>query len=434
MNLLRNAGYAAPAIPLAALYFPVYVYIAPFYSTERGVSLGALGALFIAVRLLDAVSDPVMGWISDRTRSPLGRRKTWLIVATPLVALSVWMLMAPPADAGFAHAAIWLTLLTLSWTVALTPYFAWGAEISGDYADRSSITGWREGATLVGTVIAVILYNLADGAEAGLRAVALLVAVGMPIAVALAMALTPEPRDYSRQRLDMKAAARAIAGNALFRRLLAAYFMNGLANALPAGLFLFFIGDLLMAPDAGWLLLVYFGFAILGIPVWNLLANRLSKHRAWGWAMVWNCVCFAPAVFLGAGDVFAFGVICVVTGFALGADLALPPAIQADVVDKDTAETGEQRTGLFFALWSVATKAALALSGGAALIILDLAGFQSEAENGEGALLTLAALYALAPVALKLVAVVMMWNFPLGRAEQSRFRDEIEAKGRAPTR
>lgn len=426
MTLWRNAGYAAPAIPLAALYFPVYVYLAPFYAAERGVGLGELGALFIAVRLLDAVSDPLMGWVSDRTESRFGRRKIWLVVSVPLIALSVWMLLAPPAEAGFLHAAIWLTALTLSWTVALTPYFAWGAEISGDYAARSAITGWREGATLSGTVIAVVFYNLADGAEAGLRAVALLVAVGLPLAVAAAMALTPEPRDYSRQRLDLREAARAIARNALFRRLLAAYFVNGLANALPAGLFLFYIGDLLRAPDAGWLLLVYFLCAIAGIPVWSWLAGRLSKHRAWGWAMAWNCVSFAPAVLLGEGDVAAFAVICVATGFALGADLALPPAIQADVVDLDTAETGEQRTGLFFALWSVATKAALAISGGVALIILDLVGFESDAANGDGALLTLAALYALAPVALKIVAVAMMWNFPLGPEEQKALRDRIE--------
>lgn len=427
MTLARNAGYAAPAIPLAALYFPVYVYLAPFYSAERGVSLGALGALFIAVRLLDAVSDPLMGWISDRTRSRFGRRRVWLMASVPLISLSVWMLLAPPATAGLLHAALWLTALTLSWTVALTPYFAWGAELSGDYADRSAITGWREGATLLGTVIAVIVYNLADGAEAGLRAVALFVAVGLPLAVALSMAWAPEPRDYSRHRLNLREAARAVAGNRLFRRLLAAYFVNGLANALPAGLFLFYLGDLIGAPDAGWLLLVYFLCAIAGMPVWTWLAARLSKHRVWGWAMLWCCVCFAPAFFLGEGDVFAFGVICVLTGFALGADLALPASIQADVVDQDTAETGEQRTGLFFALWSVATKAALALSGGVALIVLDLAGFRSGAPNDAAALGALAALYALAPVALKLIAVAMMWNFPLGRAEQATLRARIEA-------
>ncbi|MEM7524652.1 MAG: MFS transporter [Pseudomonadota bacterium] len=421
------AAYAAPALPLAALYFPVYVYIAPFYAEERGVSLAALGFLFIAVRMVDAVSDPLMGWVSDRTRTRFGRRKIWLAVATPLICGSVWMLMAPPEDAGIGHVTIWLTALTLSWTVALTPYFAWGAEVTSDYAGRATVTAWREGATLVGTVVAAVVYFVAGEAEAGLRNIALLVLVGLPLMVAFALWRAPEPQDFSRQRLDIRAAAAAVVGNSVFRRLLAAYFINGLANGLPPALFLFFLGDLIGAPDANWLLLVYFGCAILGLPFWAWAARRLSKHRAWCLAMIWALLLFAPAALLGEGDLALFTLVSVATGLALGADLSLPSAMQADVVDADTAATGEQRTGLFFALWSVATKAALAISGGVALLALDAAGFQAGGENDDTALWTLAALYALAPAALKLVAIAIMWRFPLGEAQQRALRAEIEA-------
>ncbi len=432
MRFGRNAGYAAPALPLAALYFPVYVYVAPFYA-ERGVSLAALGALFVLVRLLDAVTDPLMGWISDRTPSflarRLGRRKPWLILSAPLVAVSVWMLLVPPEGAGIFHVALWLTLLTLAWTVALTPYFAWGAELSGDYGERATITSWREGATLVGTVLAVILYNASEGAAAGLRAVAIFVAVLMPLTALWAAFAVPEPRDFSRARLKLREGLRAVAASRLFRRLLVAYFVNGLANALPAGLFLFFVGDVLKRPEAGWLLLVYFLCAIAGLPLWSFLARRISKHRAWGVAMIVCCLAFVPAFWLGEGDLLGYGALCVATGLCLGADLALPASIQADVVDADTAETGDQRTGLFFALWSVATKAALALSGGAALILLDLVGFEAGGANGPAALATLSALYALAPVALKLVAVALMWGFPLDAAAQQALRARVEAEG-----
>ncbi|MEM7268379.1 MAG: MFS transporter [Pseudomonadota bacterium] len=420
------AGYSAPALPLAALYFPVFVYLAPFYAAERGVGLWELGTLFIAVRLVDAFSDPLMGWVSDRVKTPWGRRRVWLAISVPLVCLSSWMLFAPPADAGFGHVALWLTALTLSWTIALTPYFAWGAEMSGDYVQRARVTAWREAASLIGTVVAVVIYNTANGADAGLTGVALLVCVGLPIAAVAALGLADEPRDHSKERQPILPALQAILANAYFRRLLAAYFVNGLANALPAGLFLFFIGDLLNAPDAGWLLLLYFVAAIAAMPVWSWAARRLSKHRAWGWAMVYASVLFAPAIFLGEGDIWLFTAITLLTGLALGADLSLPSAIQADVVDHDTANSGEQRTGVFFALWSVATKAALALAGGAALIILDWSGFEAGGENGEAALWTLAALYALAPAILKLLAVALMWNFPLGEAEQRRLRAEIE--------
>jgi Na+/melibiose symporter-like transporter len=427
LPLRTLAAYAAPALPLAALYFPVYVYLAPFYAAERGVALAALGALFVGARLLDAVSDPLMGWISDRTASRIGRRRVWLLAATPLIALAAWRLMVPPEGAGIGHATLWLTALTLAWTMALVPYFAWGAEITADYAGRARVTVWREAAGLVGTVAAVVLYNLADGAGAGMRAVALMVALGLPLAAAAALAGAPEPENRSRTRLSAGAALAALSGNAPFRRLLAAYLANGAANALPAGLFLFFVEDFLGAPEAGWLLLVYFVCAIAGMPLWAWAARRWSKHRAWCAAMIYACAVFACVPLLGPGDVAGYAAICVLTGLALGADLSLPPAIQADVVDLDTARTGEQRTGFFFALWAVATKAALAVSGGLALVALDLAGFRAGGPNDAAALGALVGLYAAAPVALKLVAVAIMWGCPLDRAEHDRLRAAIEA-------
>jgi Na+/melibiose symporter-like transporter len=142
--------------------------------------------------------------------------------------------------------------------------------------------------------------------------------------------------------------------------------------------------------------------------------------------MIYACAVFLFVPLLGPGDVAGYAAICVLTGLALSADLALPPAIQADVVDIDTAAYGEQRTGLYFALWSVATKAALAVSGGAALIVLDLAGFEAGAPNDTQALGALVVLYALVPVVLKLVAVALMWRFPVDRAEHDRLRAAIE--------
>jgi Na+/melibiose symporter-like transporter len=110
----------------------------------------------------------------------------------------------------------------------------------------------------------------------------------------------------------------------------------------------------------------------------------------------------------------------------------LPSAIQADVVDVDTRISGEQRTGLFFALWGIATKLSFALAA-ASLPILDAAGFDADAftadgrsANGADALFVLTMLYAAVPIAMKLIAMAMMWNFPLDAARQREIRAEIE--------
>ena len=118
--------------------------------------------------------------------------------------------------------------------------------------------------------------------------------------------------------------------------------------------------------------------------------------------------------------------------YALGFDLSLPAAVQADVIDIDTLNSGEQRSGLYFAAWSLSTKLSLALGVGLVFRILQYAGFDPQATGRRGsfsALFTLAALYAWAPVALKLAAIALMWNFPITRAGQAATRREIEAAG-----
>jgi Na+/melibiose symporter-like transporter len=421
------AAYAAPALPLAAMYFPVYVFLAEFYASAHGLPVGAIGVVFILVRLFDAVSDPVAGIVSDCWTTRWGRRRPWLAAGAPVVVVSAWMLFVPPPGVGLVGFAIWLFLLTLGWTAMLTPYFAWGAELTGDYAERGRVSVWRETAGLVGTILAAVLYSLGDDSAKGMRNVAFLIALTMPVACMLCLARVPEPRDFSRASASLGSLVRIFTMEPLFARLILAFFINSAANALPAGLFLFFVGQRLGAPAwGGPLLILYFGAAVLAAPVWPWLVRRYSKHRVWCWAMIYACVIFALALLLREGDLLAFGVICVLSGAALGADLSLPTAIQADVVDLDTARSGDQRTGAYFALWSLAQKFALAGSGGVALIALGWIGFTPRGDNTPLVLTGLALLYALVPIVLKLGAVALMWTFPLGQEAQRDLRRQIE--------
>lgn len=410
------AAYALPAFALAALYLPLFTYVTPFYAQERGVDLAALGAAWIVIRMFDAVSDPVMGWLSDRTPARLGRRRVWLGLSVPLILLAVWQAFVPPEDAGLAHAVLWLFLLTLGWTMAQTPYAAWGAEIANTYDERTRVTGWREAVVLIGTLAATIVYVGPGGGGTGLIAVAVLVGIALPLTVLIATLKVPERTDNAA-RLDLKAGYRAMAANMPFRRVLAAWFLNGLANGLPVTLFLFFTQDRLGMDEetAGLMFVLYFTAAVLAIPVWTWAARRIGKHRAWSVAMIYACCIFATALMLEEGDVIPFAIISVLTGLAFGADLSLPPAIQADVIEVDTQKTGARRAGLFFAIWQVATKAALALSSGVALILLGQSGFEAGGANTADSLWTLTVLYAGVPIVFKLASVALMWRFPLDR-------------------
>lgn len=421
------AAYGLPGLPAAALGVPLYVFLPTFYAEEVGLPLASVGGALLLARLWDVATDPLVGALSDRTRGRLGRRRPWLLASLPLLLASAWMLFRPAEGAGIGYLAAWSFALYLGWTMLSLPHGAWGAELSDDYHERSRVSAAREVAVVLGTLAAAGLPAAlgADGRPGVvLGTLAPVLAVALPACVLGAVACVPDRAAGPAAPVPWRRSAALLAANRPFRRLIAAYLANGVANGLPATLFLLFVTEVLAAPDMqGPLLLAYFLCGILGVPGWLALARRLGKHRAWCWAMAANCAVFAWVPLLGAGDTGAFLVVCVLSGLCLGADLVLPSAIQADVVDVDTAAGGGRRTGLYFAFWGMATKLALAVAVGTAFPLLDLAGLTPGAEsNTAGALLALSLLYAAAPVAFKAVAIALMWRFPLDAAALAALR------------
>ncbi len=417
-------AYAGPALPLAALTLPLYVILPTFYAESVGLSLALVGTILLVVRLADAISDPLVGLLADRYRPPLGRRRGWFLAASLPAALAAYMILTPPDDAGGGYLLFWGLALSLGYTACIIPYTAWGAELSDDYHGRSRIAGAREGLVLVGTLVAVSVPAIAEALGAPGQATALSflafgVAVALPGLALVAVWRLPEPRDTGAALPPLAEGVRQVARNRPFVRLLAAFVLNGFANGLPATLFLFFVARVLEAPDMqGPFLFLYFLCGVAGVPLWIAVSRRFGKHRTWSAAMLGACAVFVLVPLLGPGDLLGFAAICVLTGLALGADLTLPAAVQADVIDVDRMATGSRRSGLYFALWGLATKLALALAVGLAFPLLELAGFDPSGSDGTG-LAALVALYAIVPVALKLAAIALMWNFPLGAKEHA---------------
>lgn len=429
-------AYAAPALPLSVMGLPLAVYLPDFWAGAMGLGLGVVGLVLAAGRLLDVIADPLIGRLSDRSRSRFGRRKPFIALGLPIAGLGGVALFFPPAGAGALHLLLANAALMLGWSLLSLPYQAWGAELSTDYGERTRIASWRESGTLLGVLASLVLPAALGRSAAGptLHLLAgLSFACALP-AVLLLLATVREPRQPRRQSAGLRATLHLAAANAPFRRLLAAWLVNGVANGLPAVLFLLLCRHLLHAPQAaGRLLLAYFLAGLAGIPFWTWLARRIGKHRAWAFAMLFSCAWFIAVPLLRAGDIGAFLAICLGSGAGLGADLALPPAMQADVVDLDEARGGAAQAGLFFAAWTMAQKAGNALAAGIAFPLLGLAGFRMAGGNGTTAMAMLIGLYCVLPVALKLGAVALIWHFPIDAAAQAALRASLAARRSAPS-
>jgi Na+/melibiose symporter-like transporter len=404
------ASYGFPALPLAALTLPVYIFLPTYYAQDLGLGLAAVGFALLIARCLDVLTDPLIGMLSDRTTGKWGARKPWILAGLLPTMLATFFLLMPSQEAGIIYLFVWSSLLYLGWSLMILPLNAWGAEMSDDYNERTRLVGWREGFTLIGTIAALGVTALHDEP---LEAIAWLVFIALPISTLLMLKIVPKAKIRQSEKISLRQGFSALRGNKVFRRLLWSYLLNGLANGLPATLFLLYVEHVLgMKDQAGPLLFIYFICGVLSVPFWLFLAKKFGKHLVWCGAMLWACAFFMLVPLIESGDYMFFLMICVLTGFSLGADMVLPTAMQADVIDLDTLETGRTRTGLFFALWSMVTKLSLALAAGIAFPLIAASGFRPELGETEN-IDTLVALYALFPVALKLMAISLIWRHPL---------------------
>lgn len=422
------AAYGSLAFPLAGAFIALQVIVPTFYAQALGLKLAAVGAILLAARLWDLLTDPLVGYLSDRTPPALGRRKAWVVGSAPLIAASAWLLFNPPVDAGNRFLLLATLAIYVAGTMSIVPMNAWGAELSESYHQRSRISAARVIFGLAGTLAALLLVDNSSNEDLArsLFAITLLTLAGLAVSVPAAALLVPDRGRVTPGGTNLRAALELLARPSPFRHLLLAFLLNGLGNAIPATLFLLYVTHVLDAPGiAGPLLFAYFICSAVSVPVWVAVSRRLGKHRTWCVAVVGSCVFFAGAPFLGSGDTLLYTAIVVGTGLMIGADLALPSAINGDLIEWDALENGQRRPGLFFALWGTASKLAFALAVGLIFPALDIAGFDATGDNSPSDVRMLAVLYAAPSLAFKAVAIALMWHFPIDEAEHRRIRSAL---------
>lgn len=400
-------AYGALGLPLAFAALPIYVHAPALYAEGVGMSLASVGGVLVAARALDALSDPLIGWASDR----LVARRLMIFLSLPLLAFGMLALLAPPAGAGAAWLGTSVFVVTLGFSLATINHGAWGAELARLPADRTRVVAAREGFGLLGVVLAAALPGmLADDRVVGLARLAW---VFVPLLVlAASITLWRAPVEPVARRSPGQGAPQGLLhalAHRPFALLLAIFALNGIAAAIPASTVLFYVSDVLGHPArAGLFLVLYFVAAGASLPLWVRLSARLGKLRAWQLSMLLAIAVFVWAWTLGSGDVMAFALICVLSGAALGADLSLPTAMLADLLARDT-RADEAHAGAWFGWWNFVTKANLALAAGLALPLLALFGYAPGTAEPQ-ALAALAAIYALLPCVLKLAGATLLWS------------------------
>ncbi len=419
LSLADGLRYGALGMPLAFAALPLYVLLPNHYAAQLGVPLAGLGAVLLGTRALDALIDPWLGRVVD---AGLSRPRRQVMVAASaaalLMALGFAALFFPQvqgSDALLAWCAVALVVTCLGYSALGVLHQAWGARLGGGAVAQARITGWREGLALAGVLVASVL-PAAAGVPAMVATCAVLLAVAL-------WALSAAPFRTAPLRLlhtEVGTIAGAGAGvndrawllpwrTPAFRRLMAVFLLNGVASAIPATLVIFFIRDRLQAP--AWepaFLGSYFAAAALSMPLWVRAVARFGLVRCWLVGMALAIAAFVWAARLGSGDTAAFLAICIASGVALGADLAVPGALLTGVIQR--AGHALRHEGNYFGWWTCANKLNLALAAGLALPALQWLGYAPGASSDD-ALTALALVYAAVPCLLKAGAAGLLWTF-----------------------
>ncbi|MBN2769232.1 MAG: MFS transporter [Spirochaetes bacterium] len=445
LTIFKKFSYALPAFSLAVIGIPVYVYIPKFYTDVIGLNVSIIGGILLSARLFDAVTDPAIGLLSDRTVTRFGRRRPWIISGAVFTAVAIAFLFNPPRTETI-NPYIWFTisifLLFLFWTTVVVPYESFGPELTFDYKDRTSLFSFRDGFLIAGTLAAaaspaLIKQALDIGSSpAGERTVFyILSAIYAPLIIFSCIwcvqFLKENTTRAKKKQIPIFEGFKYTFKNRPFLILLAAYTISAIGNNLPATLILFYVQYVLHSSFADMFLLLYFVTGIMFLPLWIIVSAKVGKKMAWLSAMAINTGAFVGVFFLGAGDTFLYGILVFLSGIGFGATLAIPSSMQADVIDYDELMTGERREGQYVGIWSFSKKLAAAFGVGIGLTILGMSGYEPNAAQNSNVIFTLRVLYALVPCLCNALGFFIALLYPINENTFKEIRSNITKNSKA---
>jgi GPH family glycoside/pentoside/hexuronide:cation symporter len=436
LNGWRLAGFSSLAVPIYAAQMPLGVYLPAIYAQHYGLPLATIGLIFLLERLWGAAADPLIGILSDRTRSRFGRRKPWIVAGALLYGLAAIPLFFPPAEIAPIQLAVTLFVFYLGWSMMQIPYLAWTGEISGRYHERTRIATYSTVAGSTALLLVLVLPTIVDQlrpADAPLKLAVFggVVFASLLITIPLTLRAFPEapaPAAPAR-RVPFRQAVALVAKDRLLLRVMGSDFAVTFGQLVRSTLIVFFVSIYMGRPEwASGLFLLQFVFGIAAGPIWMQIGLRLGKHRT---AVAGELVQVAInlGLLLVTRDSFALLLaLTVAQGLTQGSGNLMLRAMVADVADHHELVTGHNRTGLFFSVFSLATKAGPAIGIGIALPLVAWFGFHAKGANTPGTLETLKYVFALGPALAHIISAALIWHFPLDEQRHAGIRRALDAR------
>ena len=397
--------YSLPSIPLAAAQIAVYIAVPAIYSKIAAVGIGITGLVIMISRVIDMITDPILGTYLDRMVEKIGW-KFWLLIGFPLISIGIFILFNPLDGLEIISLLLGVIFVTLGWTFFSIPWWGIGIAISNSNSnDRFKVVSFRELLTIPGVILGLFLIHFSNISGE------IFLIISILFLSPLFIKEIPIPNISNAKGasyfLNIK---NLFKNNSNFKYLCLSYFFIGLSNGVTSILFILFV-EFIIGGSPQNFLSIYFISAFMGLPFVYMLASKYNKKRIWTSFIILACICFLPVVFLSNNSTTLFMVICIISGFCLSADLIIPSSIQADIIYNEQQKNKNVLVGKIYSVWSFIQKLSLALSAGVCLPLLGYFGFNPSEVNTQ--LLPLSFAYGIIPIILRIPAIIFAENIIL---------------------
>lgn len=438
-------AYASPGFGASLLIPPFPALIAAFYALHTDATAAGIAAVLLVSRLFDGFTDPAMGYLTDRTRTPFGPRKPWIALGALLGVVALYVIFIPPDGAGDVYLLGAFLLFYLAYTLINIPLRSWGSDLSIDYKERSKISSWLVSAYLVGGLLFMFLpvilslpaVGFVESAELNKPMMAIIGFCGMvilPIAVTIGLVFTPQGRRVGGETSSVWVIWRDATRNRPFVLFLAACALSGLS-------FGSFYAVVLLA------LSNYFGFAaqiplflvvltlaqVLSIPLWVRVASAFGKHRTWGYAWLGHAL-MLPLIWWfepGSTSFLSLLIYGSIVAILQAPNMVFPMSMLSDIIDYDTLKSNEVRAGSYFSLMSVVNKSANAVGSALGFYVIAIFGYDPKSsENSEWANFGLLLASNGIPAVVCLLAVGFLLAYPLDERRYGIIRRRLQRRSR----
>ena len=441
-------AYGMPGLGAGYMYLLMSLYVMKFSTDVLLIAPAVMGVIFSISRIWDAVSDPIAGYLSDRTTFKFGRRRTWMLLSFIPISFGFLAVFSPPESMQGQSLDLWMMIAILSFYSAITlfnvPHMALGAELSEDYHERTRLFGVRHIGFTVGSILSLVSMSLLIGEEnsptgdvrelAGNLAFLAVAAMSLMIFFSVSR-LKENPEFQNRVNKNPFKAFRDVWVNPHAKILIIVLFIENLGGAVIGVLTLYVTQYIVEAP--AWAPLIIFAYMLpsaLSVPLWIPLSKRFGKIRLWVFSLALTGISFGGIFIIPFLDSVTERLIVMfigatLGGMAAGCGGAIGPSVKGDVIDYDEYLTGERKEGSYFAALNFVFKSATGIMLLVTGFVLQFSGFIPNQPQTMEVKIALISLYGLVPLVFySLGAYLLHKKFTFGEEEHAAIKQQIKER------